>query len=124
CLRYLLNGFLQLGLNPLIGHRESHFATLAVILALGVLQHVARSVPNLVTEVTVSLYAAHIPFNVAACGSERQKGKAQSIGAVSIDAFRELPARLLLNTLRHLRLHEACGAFLHKAFKINTIDEV
>ena len=64
---------------------------------LGVHQHVARGVPQLVAEVAVALDAAEVEADVAAHGRERGEGEAQRVGAVGRNALRKLLARRLLD---------------------------
>ena len=101
-------GTLQRADDPAIRQGQGHFAAVrvqAAVLVLGVHQHVARRVPDLVAEVAVALDAAHVPLDVAAGGGQRQEGETQRVGAVGVDAVRKLLARALGDLLFLLRLH-------------------
>jgi hypothetical protein len=52
------------------------------------------------------------------------KVKAQGVGAVGLDAVRKLFAGGLVDFLRHLRLHEAGGAFFHQRVEVDAVDDV
>jgi hypothetical protein len=58
-------------------------------LVLALHEDIARSVPDFVTKVTVTLDAWQIKPDITACGSKRCEGKAQSIGTESGDAVLE-----------------------------------
>ena len=77
---------------------------------LGVHEHVARRVPQLVAEIAVALDPAEVEADVATHRGERREGEAQRVGAEGRDALRELLARRLLDRVLHLRLHQAGGA--------------
>ena len=96
----------------------------AETLAFGIHEHIACGVPQFVTEVAVTLDAAHVELNVAAGGGQRSEGEAQRIGAVARDAVGKLAAGLLFDLLGELRLHHAAGALGHQRIQPDAVDQV
>jgi len=92
--------------------------------ALGVHQHEARGVPQLVAEVLVTLAAGEVELDVAAVRGQRGEGEAQGIGAEGRDALGELLARGFLDLRRIGRLHQAAGALGNERLDADTVDEI
>ena len=111
--------------NPAIGNAEFARARPQVVrVLLGVHQHVARRVPELVAEVAVALDAAEVEADVAAHRRERRKREAQCVGAERRDALWKLLARGFLDRRLHLRLHEARRALGHERLEVDAVDQV
>ncbi len=97
---------------------------LAAVLSLGVHQHVAGGVPQLVAEVAVALDAAQVELDVAPGGGQGGEGEAQGVGAEGGDAVRELLAGHLVDLLGQVRLHHAPDALLHQGLQLDAVDQV
>jgi hypothetical protein len=111
--------------DPAIGRRVRDFtALLAAVLACRVHQHVARRVPQLVAEVLVPIDAAEIEADVAPHRRERAQREAQCVGAVRRDAARKLLARVLLDAIAQMRLHQTAGALGDQRFEVDAVDQV
>ncbi|ENZ84188.1 hypothetical protein D088_330001 [Salmonella enterica subsp. houtenae serovar 16:z4,z32:-- str. RKS3027] len=101
--------------NPAVRQRQGHLAAVeAAILVFGIHQHKAAGVPQLVTEVTIAFQALHIPVDIATGRGQCRQGEAQGVGAVRLDAVRELFFGTLADFLRHLRLHHVAGTFFQQ----------
>ncbi len=96
----------------------------AAVLALGVHQHEAGGVPQLVAEVAVALAAAEVEVDIAAERRQRSEGEAQRIGAEGRDAGRVFLARGLVDFRRIFRVHQTGGAFGGQVINRNTVDQV
>ena len=109
----VLDRLLQARDDPAIRQGECCFAARgsATVLALGIHEHVARGIPEFVAEVAVSLDTTGIQLDITAGCSQCCKGETQCVRAIGRYAFREVPVRHFLDTLRKLRLHHAPRAF-------------
>jgi hypothetical protein len=94
------------------------------VLALGVHQHEARRVPELVAEIAVPLNASSAELDIAAGRRERREGESHCIGAEGWDALGEVLARQLFDPCGQLRLHHAAGAFCDQALQVDAVDHV
>ena len=94
------------------------------VLALGVHEHEAGGIPELVAEVSIALAAREVEVDVAAGCCEAGEGESQGVGAVGRDALGKLGPCLLLDLRGLLGIHEACGALGHQGIDLNAIDEV
>ena len=97
----------------------------AGVLALGVHQHEARRVPQLVAEVAVALAAAEVEVERAREARERGEGEAQRIGAEGRDAVREMRLHV---ASRRVSLCSACirpcGRLLEQLVERDAVDQV
>ena len=120
-----LHGDAEPAADPAVGDRELA-GTLGEAggVLLGVHQHVAGRVPQLVAEVSVPLDAAEIEADVAAHGRQGREREAQRIGAVGGNALRELLARRLLDRILHLRLHQPGRALGDQRIDLDAVDQV
>ena len=107
------DGLVEFSEDPAVCQRQGHFAAVeTAIISFSVHQHEAAGVPQLVTEVTVTFQTLHIPVDVAAGRGQRRQGETQGVGAVRLDAVRELLLGTFGDLLGQLRLHHVAGAFL------------
>ena len=68
-------------------------------------------VPQFVAEVAVAFRAAQVEAHVAAGGGQRAERKTQGVRAERRNPLREVPAGVLLDAGRHLRLGKVVRAF-------------
>ncbi|CCK17247.1 hypothetical protein BN136_3257 [Cronobacter universalis NCTC 9529] len=119
------HGLVEFRQDPAIGQRQHFLAAVeAAILLFGVHQHETAGVPQLVAEVAVAFETLHVPVDIATGGGQRRQRKAQGVGAVRLDAFRELLLGALADFLRQLRLHHVAGTFLQQFFQRDAVDHI
>ena len=96
----------------------------AAVLALGVHQHEAARVPELVAEVAVALAALGVEVDVASQARQRAEGEAHRVGAEAGDAVRELGGRVLPDLRRGLRPAQPGRALLEQRLEGDAVDQV
>ncbi|CCJ87390.1 hypothetical protein BN133_3767 [Cronobacter dublinensis 582] len=119
------HGLVEFRQDPAVRQRQHFLAAVeTAVLILGVHQHEAAGVPQFVTEVAVAFETLHIPVDIAAGRGQRRQREAQGVGAVRLDAVRELLLGALADFLRQLRLHHVAGALLKQVFKGDAVNHI
>ena len=88
-----------------VGKLQRQIVIQAHVVAFAIHQHEARSIPQLVAKVAITIAALQIEFDVAAVGGEAGESEAQCIGAEGGNALGEFFARGFFDGLRLLRVH-------------------
>ena len=83
-----------------------------------------ESVPNFVTEVSVTFNSAYIKINVSTWGGKRIESVSQCISTITFNTLRELFFCLFNNFFFELRLHHTFGSFCEELIQGNPINEI
>ena len=109
--------------DPSVREAQAHLGC-GQVLSFDVHQDVARSVPELVAEITVVLDPGHVETQVAALRRHGGEAQPQRVGPVRGDALRKLFAGGLLDGGFHLRLHQPAGALGQQVVEADAVDDV
>ena len=93
-------------------------------MTVGIHQHKAGRVPQLVAEVAIAIAAAEVEIDVAPERRVTRHREAQRIGAVGRDAVGKFLAGGFCDAVGLLRIHQADGALGNQRFEINAVDQV
>jgi hypothetical protein len=117
---------LQLADDPAVDARQLHRRRRveAAVPALGVHQHEAGRVPQLVAEVAVALAALQVEVDVAAEGGVGGHREAQGVGAVGGDAVGEMLADLGGDLRRVLGPAQPGGVLPDQRLQADAVDDV
>ena len=111
--------------DPPFGQSELDLAVPeSAVLALGVEQHEAGGVPELVAEVAVAPDATEVEADVAPLSGQRAEREAQRVGAVGRDPVGKLAPGRRDDLRRELRLHQAGGALGDELVEADAVDQV
>ena len=87
-------------------------------------QHIARGVPDFVTEIAVSLHSADIELDIPPGGCQRIEGISECVGAITRNSLGELLACRFLNLCGKLRLHQIAGPLLNQRLQLDAVNQV
>ncbi len=118
---HLLDGVTQPCLDPAVGHRKLHVASVQV---LRVGEHKPGGIPKFVAEVAVALNPAQVKADVPPGGGQRGEGKAQRVGAILWNTRGKLAPGGGLDFVLEVGLHHALGALGQQRIQIHAVDNV
>ncbi len=96
----------------------------AGVVSCGIHQHIAGGVPQFVAEITVTLDAVEIEFDIPPGGGQGGEGEAQRISAEGGNAIGKIFAGGLDYFACHLRLHQSGDALVGQVLQFDAVDEV